>query len=70
MRALALCGAVYFSFISLASAYTQADASACTPDALRLCAAYIPNAKAIEGCLRTNRARLSSDVLLYSNPQR
>jgi hypothetical protein len=34
---------------SLAAAYTQADASACTPDAFRLCARYIPDAGAIEG---------------------
>lgn len=52
----------------LASAYTQADATACTPDALRLCAAHIPNAGAITACLRANRARLSQACSLVMQP--
>jgi hypothetical protein len=51
--------ALFFASAPIASAYTQADAAACTPDALRLCAAYIPNAGAITACLRANRARLT-----------
>ena len=45
-------------------AFTQADGSAgdreaCTPDVFRLCAANIPNADAIVGCLHKKRAQLS-----------
>jgi hypothetical protein len=68
VRVFAICAIVFFCGTWGAAAYTQADASACTPDALRLCAAYIPNAKAIESCLRANRARLSSACFTVFEP--
>jgi hypothetical protein len=60
--------AFFFASAPIASAYTQADAAACTPDALRLCAAYIPNAGAITGCLRANRARLTEACSVVMQP--
>jgi hypothetical protein len=37
---------------------TRAQRMACTPDALRLCSAFIPNADAITACLREKNAEL------------
>ena len=42
-----------------AVAYTQADADACTPDALRLCWHAIPDASRITQCLIQNKQQLS-----------
>ena len=33
--------------------------AACTPDAFRLCAGYIPDSTRVEQCLRQNRSDLS-----------
>jgi len=41
-----------------AAAYTQADADACTPDALRLCWHAIPDASRITQCLIQNKQQL------------
>src|ERR1700737_1597975 len=38
---------------------TLAQRTACTPDALRLCSAFIPNADEITTCLREKNAELS-----------
>ena len=38
---------------------TMAQRMACTPDALRLCSAFIPNADEITTCLRERNAELS-----------
>jgi hypothetical protein len=38
---------------------TVEERAACTPDAFRLCAAYIPNAAAVESCLRQQKFELS-----------
>jgi hypothetical protein len=38
---------------------TLAQRTACTPDVLRLCSAYIPNPDAITTCLRERNADLS-----------
>jgi len=38
---------------------TPEQRRACTPDVYRLCAGEIPNARAITGCLRRQRANLS-----------
>ena len=43
-----------------AFAYTQEDADACTPDAMRLCSAAIPDAKRVGACLYERRAQLSA----------
>jgi hypothetical protein len=42
-----------------AFAYTQADADACTPDALRLCQNAIPDPGRVALCLAQNKAQLS-----------
>lgn len=38
---------------------TPAQIAACTPDALRLCAAAIPNPAAVKTCMLRHRAQLS-----------
>ena len=38
---------------------SDAERSACTPDVFRLCGQYIPDATAIVGCLKVQRANLS-----------
>ena len=38
---------------------TPEQRAACTPDAFRLCAGYIPDAAGVELCLRQNRAALT-----------
>jgi hypothetical protein len=40
---------------------TPAQRKACRPDVWRLCAAEIPNARAITRCLERNKPRLSAD---------
>ena len=42
-----------------ALAYTQNDADACTPDAMRLCWNAIPDASRITQCLAQNKQQLS-----------
>jgi len=42
-----------------ALAYTQNDADACTPDAMRLCWNAIPDASRISQCLVQNKHQLS-----------
>ena len=41
-----------------ALAYTQEDADACTPDAMRLCQNAIPDATRVAQCLVQNKQRL------------
>jgi hypothetical protein len=38
---------------------SDAERSACTPDVFRLCGQHIPDATAIVGCLKLQRAHLS-----------
>ena len=38
---------------------TAEQRAACTPDAFRLCAGYIPDATRVEQCLRQNKSDLS-----------
>jgi hypothetical protein len=42
-----------------AAAYTQTDAEACTPDAMRLCWTAIPDASRVTQCLVQNKQQLS-----------
>jgi hypothetical protein len=42
-----------------AVAYTQDDANACTPDAMRLCWNAIPDASRVTQCLVQNKQQLS-----------
>ena len=38
---------------------TAEEREACTPDAFRLCGAFIPDADKITACLKSNRSQLS-----------
>jgi hypothetical protein len=42
-----------------AVAYTQADADACTPDAMNLCQAAIPDEGRVKDCLTQKKRQLS-----------
>jgi hypothetical protein len=42
-----------------AMAYTQADADACTPDAMNLCQAAIPDENRVRDCLIQRKRELS-----------
>jgi hypothetical protein len=44
---------------ALSSQGTRAQRMACTPDAFRLCSAFIPNADEVTTCLREKNAELS-----------
>jgi hypothetical protein len=73
---LACCFAAFGLFLILetsASAQgTDQQRQACTPDAFRLCGAYIPDAERITACLRGNGPRLSRpcyDVFFPPQPQ-
>jgi hypothetical protein len=42
-------------------AYTAEEQQACTPDAMRLCGAYIPDVDRITACMIQNRSQLSPE---------
>jgi hypothetical protein len=50
-----------------AIAYTQEDADACTPDAMRLCQKAIPDASRVALCLVQNKRQLSPDCAVVFN---
>jgi hypothetical protein len=53
-----------------ALAYTQADADACTPDAMRLCQNAIPDAERVGSCLAQNKPNLSPACkIVFSRPR-
>ena len=56
VTALAL---LLFTETSAIAQGTDQQREACTPDAFRLCGAYIPDADRITACLRGNGPRLS-----------
>jgi hypothetical protein len=53
-----------------AIAYTQADADACTPDAMRLCQSAIPDASRVALCLIRNKRQLSPACTIVFNRPR
>jgi hypothetical protein len=53
-----------------AIAYTQADADACTPDAMRLCASAIPDVSRVAFCLSRNKQKLNSACAAVFNRPR
>jgi hypothetical protein len=53
-----------------AIAYTQEDADACTPDAMRLCQNAIPDASRVAICLVQNKRQLSPACTVVFNRQR
>ena len=53
-----------------ATAYTQEDADACTPDAMRLCASAIADVSRMSFCLAHNKQQLSSACAAVFNRPR
>lgn len=53
-----------------AIAYTQEDADACTPDAMRLCQDAIPDASRVTLCLVQNKRQLSPACTVVFNRPR
>src|ERR1017187_1243753 len=52
-----------------AIAYTQQDADACTPDAMRLCQNAIPDETRVAQCLAQNKRQLSPACqIVFSRP--
>lgn len=47
---------------------TEQQREACTPDALRLCGQFIPDAGKVESCLRSAGPRLSPPCRVVFNP--
>jgi hypothetical protein len=58
---LVLLAIFFWATIALAQDYrgTSDQRMSCTPDAFRLCAAYIPDGAKVENCLRQNVSNLS-----------
>ena len=53
-----------------AIAYTQEDADACTPDAMRLCQNAIPDVSRVANCLVQNKRQLSPACTIVFNRPR
>jgi hypothetical protein len=53
-----------------AIAYTQEDADACTPDAMRLCQQVIPDESRVALCLVQNKRQLSPGCTIVFNRPR
>ena len=53
-----------------AIAYTQEDANACTPDAMRLCQQAIPDENRVTLCLVQNKRQLSPACAIVFNRPR
>lgn len=53
-----------------AIAYTQEDADACTPDAMRLCLSAIPDAGRVTQCLVKDKQQLSPACTIVFNRPR
>ena len=52
-----------------ALAYSQQDVQACTPDAFRLCQAFIPDETRVAQCLLENKHQLSPACkVVFSRP--
>jgi hypothetical protein len=48
-----------------AFAYTPEQQQACTPDAMRLCGAYVPDVDRITACMIQNKSQLSPGCRVY-----
>ena len=53
-----------------AIAYTQADADACAPDVMRLCASAVPDVRRVAFCLARNKQQLNSACAAVFNRPR
>ena len=61
---------IMFASAALGQEGSAAQREACTPDALRLCGQYIPDASAIATCLRHSGPRLSPECHAVFYPSR
>jgi hypothetical protein len=52
-------------FSTTVRAYTQEEEQACTPDAMRLCSAYIPDVDRITACMIQLRDQLSPECRMF-----
>ncbi|MGH6727327.1 MAG: cysteine rich repeat-containing protein [Pseudolabrys sp.] len=67
IAALAIMAAIVSPLSALA--YTQQDADACTPDAMRLCQNAIPDEARVAHCLAQNKRNLSPACqIVFSRP--
>jgi hypothetical protein len=51
-----------------ALAYSQEQQDACTPDAMRLCSAFIPDVDRITACMIQNKTQLTPRCAVYFQP--
>jgi hypothetical protein len=51
-----------------AFAYTPEQQQACTPDAMRLCGAFVPDVDRITACMIENKSQLSPECRRYFRP--
>ena len=49
--------------------YSQEQQQACTPDAMRLCGAYIPDVDRITVCMIQNKSQLSPECRAHFRPE-
>lgn len=54
---------------AVAQAYSQEQEQACTPDAMRLCGAYIPDVDRITVCMVQQKSRLSPACRAHFRPE-
>ena len=52
-----------------AQGYSQEQQQACTPDAMRLCGAYIPDVDRITVCMIQNKSQLSPGCRAHFRPE-
>jgi hypothetical protein len=65
-----LAAAAGFSMLaSAASAYTQEQQQACTPDAFRLCSSDIPDVDRVTVCMIRNKSQLSPACRAHFRPE-
>jgi hypothetical protein len=66
---LVLATALFASASSTSAyAYTQEQQAACTPDAMRLCGAYVPDVDRITACMIQRKSELSPECRRYFRP--
>jgi hypothetical protein len=51
------------------AAYTPEQQQACSPDAMRLCSAFIPDVDMITACMARNKAQLSPPCRVFFGPE-
>lgn len=54
---------------AIAHAYSPEQQQACSPDAMRLCSAYIPDVDRITVCMIQNKSQLSPECRVHFRPE-